>query len=181
MLLDESLPELRDIWESTSFALEARQCDRDCVQQERSSLLTRPGPSYRLSFDFAASSSSSHAGSLGLSPSAAADSKDSRPRHRVAVVRQEGSNGDREMLAAFHAAGLEAWDVNMYDSHVTTSPNYVTICIHHHCHIPYPAHTHSLSSCCFPLSSLGTICSTVASRWSALGGWCSVEASAMLT
>ena len=35
-------------------------------------------------------------------------------RHRVAVVRQEGSNGDREMLAAFHLAGLEAWDVNMY-------------------------------------------------------------------
>ena len=36
-------------------------------------------------------------------------------KHRVAVIRQEGSNGDREMLAAFHAAGFEAWDVNMYD------------------------------------------------------------------
>ena len=117
MLLDESLPELRDVWESTSFALEARQCDRACVEQERASLLTRPGPAYRLTFDdFApasatSSSSSSHS---SLSPSAEADSKGSRQRHRVAVVRQEGSNGDREMLAAFHAAGLEAWDVNMY-------------------------------------------------------------------
>ena len=116
VLQDESLAELRDVWESTSFALEARQCDRDCVQQERSSLLTRPGPSYRLSFDF--NGSGTAAASSSVPPSLAADSKDSRPRHRVAVVRQEGSNGDREMLAAFHAAGLEAWDVNMYDNDI---------------------------------------------------------------
>lgn len=31
------------------------------------------------------------------------------------MLRQEGSNGDREMLSAFHEAGLEAWDVNMND------------------------------------------------------------------
>ena len=122
VLLDESMPELRDVWESTSFALEARQCDLACVQQERASLLTRPGPACRLSFtDFAAADVDKDITSTSLSsssPSAEADSKDSsrqRRRHRVAVVRQEGSNGDREMLAAFHAAGLEAWDVNMYD------------------------------------------------------------------
>ena len=84
---DESLAELRDVWESTSFALEARQCDRACVQQERSSLLTRPGPSYHLSYDFTGT------GTTSSEPSAAADSKERR--HRVAVVRQEGSNGDR--------------------------------------------------------------------------------------
>lgn len=31
------------------------------------------------------------------------------------MLREEGSNGDREMLMAFHEAGLEAWDVNMHD------------------------------------------------------------------
>ena len=36
-------------------------------------------------------------------------------RHKVAVLRQEGSNGDREMCAAFHAAGLEAWDLTVSD------------------------------------------------------------------
>ncbi|CAE8706464.1 unnamed protein product [Polarella glacialis] len=30
-------------------------------------------------------------------------------------VRQEGSNGDREMAASFHMAGFEAWDVHMSD------------------------------------------------------------------
>jgi len=36
-------------------------------------------------------------------------------KHRVAIVRQEGSNGDREMAASFHLAGFEAWDVHMSD------------------------------------------------------------------
>merc|ERR1719450_1625274 len=36
-------------------------------------------------------------------------------KHRVAIVRQEGSNGDREMGASFHMAGFEAWDVHMSD------------------------------------------------------------------
>lgn len=29
------------------------------------------------------------------------------PQVRVAVIREEGSNGDREMAAAVHAAGME--------------------------------------------------------------------------
>ena len=33
----------------------------------------------------------------------------------MAVVREEGSNGDREMAAALHMAGFEVWDVNMQD------------------------------------------------------------------
>ena len=33
----------------------------------------------------------------------------------MAVIREEGSNGDREMVSAFHMAGFEVWDVNMYD------------------------------------------------------------------
>ena len=36
-------------------------------------------------------------------------------RPRVAVIREEGSNGDREMVSAFHMAGFEVWDVNMSD------------------------------------------------------------------
>jgi hypothetical protein len=34
---------------------------------------------------------------------------------RVAVIREEGSNGDREMAAAVYAAGLEPWDITMSD------------------------------------------------------------------
>jgi len=34
---------------------------------------------------------------------------------RVAVIREEGSNGDREMSAAVFAAGMEPWDITMSD------------------------------------------------------------------
>jgi hypothetical protein len=34
---------------------------------------------------------------------------------KVAVIREEGSNGDREMAAALQMAGFEVWDVNMQD------------------------------------------------------------------
>ncbi|MDH3383118.1 MAG: phosphoribosylformylglycinamidine synthase subunit PurQ, partial [Deltaproteobacteria bacterium] len=33
----------------------------------------------------------------------------------VAVIREEGSNSDREMASAFHQAGFDAWDVTMTD------------------------------------------------------------------
>ncbi len=34
---------------------------------------------------------------------------------RVAIIREEGSNGDREMAAAAYAAGMEPWDITMSD------------------------------------------------------------------
>jgi phosphoribosylformylglycinamidine synthase len=34
---------------------------------------------------------------------------------RLAVIREEGSNGDREMAAAVFAAGMEPWDITMSD------------------------------------------------------------------
>jgi phosphoribosylformylglycinamidine synthase len=33
----------------------------------------------------------------------------------VAIIREEGSNGDREMASAVYAAGMEPWDVHMSD------------------------------------------------------------------
>ncbi|MFC1981029.1 phosphoribosylformylglycinamidine synthase, partial [Chloroflexota bacterium] len=34
---------------------------------------------------------------------------------KVAIIREEGSNGDREMTSAFYWAGFESWDVTMTD------------------------------------------------------------------
>lgn len=34
---------------------------------------------------------------------------------RVAVIREEGSNGDREMSAAFYTVGFQVYDVTMTD------------------------------------------------------------------
>ena len=36
-------------------------------------------------------------------------------KYRVAIIREEGSNGDREMAAAMYTAGFEPWDVHVRD------------------------------------------------------------------
>eukprot|EP01083_Nonionella_stella_P042127 113976_1 len=99
-LLDTSMVDLRDCWEATSFELEKFQTNHDCVKQEKEDLRTRRTPPYELRF----------------SPLPTAEQLISRPdRPRVAVVREEGSNGDREMAASFYLAGFEPWDVMMTD------------------------------------------------------------------
>jgi phosphoribosylformylglycinamidine synthase len=39
----------------------------------------------------------------------------SADKPKVAVIREEGSNGDREMASAFYLAGFEPWDVTVTD------------------------------------------------------------------
>eukprot|EP00466_Bigelowiella_natans_P016183 jgi/Bigna1/74891/fgenesh1_pg.31_\ len=98
-VFEGAVPALRDLWEETSFQLEKRQCNPRCVKQEQDTLKSRTGPPYKLTF----------------SPQPTKGSNSKTAKHKVAVVRQEGSNGDREMLAAFHEAGFEAWDIHMSD------------------------------------------------------------------
>jgi phosphoribosylformylglycinamidine synthase len=91
---------LRDVWEATSFKLEHRQRNPECVAQEEAGLKLRKVPEWKLTYAPAATDN-------------AVMQSDSK--HKVAIIRQEGSNGDREMLAAFTAAGFEAWDVAVND------------------------------------------------------------------
>jgi phosphoribosylformylglycinamidine synthase len=101
LLIDAPLSELRDAWEATSFELEKLQCAVDCVAQEQASLANRQPPAWKLTYEPVVTPLK-----LLKSPSGMKE---------VAVIRQEGSNGDREMAAAVHAAGLAAWDVAMSD------------------------------------------------------------------
>lgn len=111
LLIQSSMHQWRNIWESTSFALESLQCNADCVAEELANLSTRTtSPPYHLSFQMN--------GIILPTICTAPLSNLHTPftnRPRVAVLRQEGSNGDKEMLSAFHTAGFEAWDVNMQD------------------------------------------------------------------
>ncbi len=45
----------------------------------------------------------------------AADLINQTAKPQVAILRDEGSNSDREMAAAFFAAGFEPWDITMTD------------------------------------------------------------------
>ncbi len=92
--------ELRDLWEETSYQLDRLQADPDHVDEERRGLRLRTGPNFRVPYQVA------HTSTEVLH-------RPSKPK--VAVLREEGSNSDREMGSAFHLAGFEVWDVSMSD------------------------------------------------------------------
>jgi phosphoribosylformylglycinamidine synthase len=99
-VLAADMRDLRDVWEATGFEIERLQANPDCVAQERAGLRERRGPKYHLSYTPAPT------------PPAVLECAD---KPRVAIVREEGSNGDREMASAFFAAGFDPWDVAMSD------------------------------------------------------------------
>ena len=77
-LLADSMVALRDVWEATGFELEKLQAAPACVAQEQAALKTRHAPKWSLSY----------------APSAPVKTlRDGAPA--VAILRQEGSNGDR--------------------------------------------------------------------------------------
>ncbi len=100
MVLEEDTRDLRDLWEATSFELDRLQANPECVDEERRGLHSRTGPKLKLTYE------------PKVTSPAILNSKD---KHRVAILREEGSNGDREMASAFYAAGFEPWDVVMSD------------------------------------------------------------------
>jgi phosphoribosylformylglycinamidine synthase len=121
-ILDEDMRVLRDVWEETSYHLERIQTNPVCADEERKVNFDRKGPRYKLTFTPQSPSSSS--GNPPIPPLAkwgkgefekvgTEGLMDAKPK--VAIIREEGSNGDREMASAFYKAGFEVWDVTMTD------------------------------------------------------------------
>lgn len=100
LVLDDSMILLRQWWEETSYQLERLQMDPAHAEAEKTHIFARKGPTYHLSF----------------SPEITApEILLSTDKPKVAILREEGSNSDREMSSAFYSAGFEPWDVTMTD------------------------------------------------------------------
>lgn len=100
VILHEDMRALREIWNETSFELEKLQCNPECAKEERKA--DRDPSGIRMH--------------LGFRPSMVANRTDKDGRKpRVAILREEGTNGDREMAAAFYMAGFDTWDITMTD------------------------------------------------------------------
>ncbi len=100
IIFDESMTKLRDLWEETSYRIDMLQANPECVKEEKRVIYSRISPKYMLSFK------------PEKTPVVLLKKK---AKPRVAIIREEGSNGDREMAAAFYMAGFEPWDVCMQD------------------------------------------------------------------
>ncbi len=105
VLFEAYIEDFRLLWESTSFAIEKLQMNPVCAEEEYDGhRVTLPNiddaPSYRLTF---------------TPEETPFELVGARYNPRVAILREEGTNGDREMQAACLAAGLAPWDVTMSD------------------------------------------------------------------
>jgi phosphoribosylformylglycinamidine synthase len=89
-------------WESTSDELEKYQQNPEYTKIQKNSHI-RKNPSYNVSF----------APDLPYLRATGMSSFSGLPK--IAIIREEGSNGDREMTSAFYMAGFDTWDVTMTD------------------------------------------------------------------
>ncbi|XP_050484898.1 phosphoribosylformylglycinamidine synthase [Bombus huntii] len=101
IFLESTVLPLMSLWEETSYQLECRQTNVECALQEFSGLQDRTAPCYKLTFNPDVRSTAIYKHLSSNIP--------------VAVIREEGINGDREMAASLIDAGFEVWDVTMQD------------------------------------------------------------------
>jgi phosphoribosylformylglycinamidine synthase len=99
-VLESSMCLLREWWEDTSYQIERLQMNSQCADEERKNIFDRKGPSYIIPFKHKPT------------PASILKVKD---KPEVAILREEGSNGDREMTSAFYQAGFSPWDITMTD------------------------------------------------------------------
>ncbi|WJW76207.1 phosphoribosylformylglycinamidine synthase [Thiohalobacter sp. IOR34] len=102
-LLRESRVELQRAWSETSYRMQALRDNPDCARQEFDTLLETDDPGLNVSLGF----------DIDEDPAAPFIKRGIRPP--VAILREQGVNGQLEMAAAFHRAGFEAVDVHMSD------------------------------------------------------------------
>jgi phosphoribosylformylglycinamidine synthase len=99
-VLESKMCVLREWWEETSYQIERLQMNSRCADEERKNIFDRKGPSYIIPFK------------IRPTPAALLEAKD---KPEIAILREEGSNGDREMTSAFYQAGFRPWDITMND------------------------------------------------------------------
>ena len=103
-VFDEPRVDLLAAWSETSQRMQSLRDNPDCARQEYEGLTDKkdPGLSAQLSFDLNADV-------------AAPFIKSRKSRPKVAILREQGVNGQVEMAAAFHKAGFNSVDVHMSD------------------------------------------------------------------
>jgi phosphoribosylformylglycinamidine synthase len=101
-LLKETRTYLQQLWSETSYRLQALRDNPECAQQEFEQIKKQnPGLIVSLTFDH--------------NENIAAPNIATGVRPKVAILREQGVNGQVEMAAAFDRAGFTSVDVHMSD------------------------------------------------------------------
>ncbi len=98
-----SVSQLRDVWYRTSYLLDRKQSGNHCALQRYKNFKNQP-----LTFSFH-NTFSGKLSQLGLTMQHA------KTGTKAAIIREKGTNGDREMAFALYLAGFDVKDVHMTD------------------------------------------------------------------
>lgn len=100
VLLNESCVDLHSAWAETSYRMQSLRDNEDCARQEFENLRDEStGIALHVPFDQNQDVAAAYI-KTGIRP-------------KVAILREQGVNGQLEMAAAFHRAGFDAVDVHM--------------------------------------------------------------------
>jgi len=105
-LLDECLSGLRAVWSDVTFRMASLRDNPRCAEQEQQLRLDRANPGINPKVLFAPSESEISNFKFEIAGAA---------RPAMAILREQGVNGEVEMAAAFTRAGFKAIDVHMTD------------------------------------------------------------------
>lgn len=97
--LNLDIAELRDIWYKSSFLLDQKQSGKEKAAERYENYKNQP-----LSYKFPANFT-------GKLP----EIDQNKPKIKAAIIREKGSNSEREMARAMHLAGFDVKDVHMTD------------------------------------------------------------------
>jgi phosphoribosylformylglycinamidine synthase len=100
-------PALHAVWSELTFRMQALRDDPECAAEAYESTIDADDPGLNAELTFEIPTLEDRPGRRGSA------GRDARPR--VAVLREQGVNGQREMAAALDRAGFEAVDVHMSD------------------------------------------------------------------
>lgn len=99
VIIDRPRATLERIWSKVSYEMAALRDNPDCAREEYNALIDDMDPGLSAKISFPMRSAPAVTGTLP----------------KVAILREQGVNGQIEMAGAFHAAGFEAVDVHMQD------------------------------------------------------------------
>lgn len=96
--------ELRDVWYESSYLLDRRQSGEDCAKSRFENYKEQP-----LQFEFKPSFTG-HFSQYNITPD-----RKGKSGIKAAIIREKGTNGEREMAYSLYLAGFDVKDVHMTD------------------------------------------------------------------
>ena len=109
ILLNKSVSDIRKLWEYTSYQLEIKQIGKELASKELDYLVNYDKEELNYYYTKNIMNRLLQIESYKFLP------EDNDKKENVCIIRDEGSNGEREMIASLELAGFQVYDISIND------------------------------------------------------------------